>query len=124
MFQINSASGVPIYEQLIQNILRLASAKVLKPHDKLPSVRSLATDLGINPNTVAKAYRELEAQGVIYSVTGKGSFVNEQPQAANETEALRSELRQVCSHANKSGVSAERLKQMIDELYEGGQGND
>ena len=63
MFQINTASGVPIYEQLIHNVTRLTDSGVLKPHDRLPSVRSLAVELGINPNTVAKAYRELETRG-------------------------------------------------------------
>ncbi|MBQ1638530.1 MAG: GntR family transcriptional regulator, partial [Ruminococcus sp.] len=67
MFQINTASGVPIYEQLIHNVTRLTDSGVLKPHDRLPSVRSLAVELGINPNTVAKAYRELETRGFIYS---------------------------------------------------------
>ena len=79
MIFINTASGVPIYEQLIQNVTRLVEAGVLKPHDRLPSVRALAAELGVNPNTVAKAYRELEAQGVTYSSAGKGCFINVAP---------------------------------------------
>ena len=63
MFQIDFASRVPIYEQLVQNIIKLASAGVIKSGDKLPPVRTLASQLGINPNTAAKAYGILESEG-------------------------------------------------------------
>ena len=77
MFQIDFASRVPIYEQLCTNIIKLASAGVFKSGDKLPPVRILASQLGINPNTVAKAYRELESQGYIFSTVGRGSFLTD-----------------------------------------------
>lgn len=65
----------PLYEQVVERFQDLMFRGVLKPDDKMPSVRSLATDLSINPNTIQRAYTELERQGYIYSVKGKGSFV-------------------------------------------------
>lgn len=70
MFSIDSRSRMAIYEQLVQNIIGLIARGVLQPDDQLPSVRNLARDLGINPNTVQKAYQELEAKGMIYQAAG------------------------------------------------------
>jgi GntR family transcriptional regulator len=75
MFQVNLTSKVPIYEQLSGKIMELMMKNVLHENDQLPSVRALAKELGINPNTVQKAYQELEHNGVIYSVVGRGSFI-------------------------------------------------
>lgn len=75
MFQVNLTSKVPIYEQLSRKIMELMMKEVLHENDQLPSVRSLAKELGINPNTVQKAYQELERSGIIYSVAGRGNFV-------------------------------------------------
>ena len=75
MFSINYQSREPIYEQLYSNIIRLISMGVYTPNEKLPTVRALASQLGINPNTVSKAYQMLEQNGYIYSAVGKGSFV-------------------------------------------------
>ena len=74
MFQINLKSGDAIYLQLKEQVVRLALAGALEGGEQLPSVRVLARELGINPNTVSKAYQELEAEGVLYSIAGKGSF--------------------------------------------------
>ncbi len=67
----------PIYEQVIERFQDLMFREILKPGDKMPSVRSLATDLSINPNTIQRAYVELERQGFICTVKGKGSFVSD-----------------------------------------------
>lgn len=77
MFLINLQGKETIYEQIKAQIIKFINAGVLKPNDKLPSVRELASDLGINPNTVQKAYQELEQSGYIYSVFKKGSFVSD-----------------------------------------------
>ena len=77
LFHIDINSTVPLYEQLKQQIIELQLLELLKAGDALPSVRTLARDLGINPNTVSKAYGELEQQGVIYSIAGKGCYVEE-----------------------------------------------
>ncbi len=75
MFTIDYKSRIPIYRQIIDNVEKLAAKGILAPDSQLPSVRSLAVELSINPNTIAKAYAELEKQGVIYSMAGKGSFI-------------------------------------------------
>ena len=77
MFILDLKSRVPIYEQLKNRTLELIMAGVLEQDSQLPSVRSLARDLGVNPNTIQKAYQDMENEGIIYSVAGKGSFVND-----------------------------------------------
>lgn len=75
LFQINLNSRIPIYEQLYNKIIELVMKGQLKEEDQIPSVRSLAKELGVNPNTVQKAYQELERNGIIFSVTGRGNFI-------------------------------------------------
>ncbi len=75
MIFIDYKSRTPIYEQLIDNIKSLVVSGMLKRDDQLPSVRQLAQELAINPNTIQKAYSELEREGVIYSLKGRGSFI-------------------------------------------------
>ena len=89
MIQLNYRDSRPIYEQVKDGLRRLIVTGVLKSGDKLPSVRSLAGQLAINPNTIARAYAELEAEGYTVSVTGKGSFVAE---GNDPNQARRQEL--------------------------------
>lgn len=78
MLIVDYKSGTPIWEQVYNGVLRLAALGILKPGEQLPSVRSVAADAGVNPNTVQKAYAALERDGAIYSVPGRGSFLSEQ----------------------------------------------
>ena len=78
MIQLNYRDPRPIYEQVKDGIRKLAYSGVLGPDDKLPSVRELAMKLAINPNTISRAYKELEQEGFIYTVTGKGTFINQE----------------------------------------------
>lgn len=89
MFSINYRDPRPIYEQVKDSLRRAIITGVLKADEKVPSVRDLAGQLAINPNTIQKAYRELETEGYIYSVPGKGSFVGECGEAI---EARKTEL--------------------------------
>ncbi len=75
MFELDLRSRTPVYEQLADKITELIIKNVLKPDEQLPSVRILSSQLTVNPNTVQKAYRELEHRGYIYSLPGKGSYV-------------------------------------------------
>ncbi|SEU01020.1 GntR family transcriptional regulator [Paenibacillus sp. NFR01] len=75
MFELDIRSRKPIYEQLIEKIKEMVIHGVLQPDEQLPSVRTLSSQLTVNPNTIQKAYRELEREGYIYSLQGKGSFV-------------------------------------------------
>ena len=74
MFTLNYRDSQPIYGQIKDGLRRMIVAGVLEPGEKLPSVRAMAMDLAINPNTIHRAYSELEAEGFIYSIPGKGSF--------------------------------------------------
>lgn len=74
MIQLNYRDPQPIYEQIKKELRRLILSRALMPGEKLPSVRELASALTINPNTIQRAYRELEAEGYIVSIAGKGSF--------------------------------------------------
>ena len=77
MFDIDLQSRTPIYEQLYKRVIELTVKKQLRPGDKLPSVRELAKALGVNPNTVSKAFQNLERDGIIYSLAGRGSFISD-----------------------------------------------
>ena len=88
-------------------------------HEKLPSVRSLATQLSINPNTIQRAYNELEAEGYIYSVAGKGSFVSGTADAdAARRASLTGDLRKLMGELRYLGVTAEEAMTLIKEVYE------
>lgn len=76
MLTLNYRDSRPIYEQIKDGLRRMVVSGALAPDEKLPSVRALATQLSINPNTIQRSYNELEAEGLIYSVPGKGSFVS------------------------------------------------
>lgn len=124
MFIIDAQSKIPIFEQLKKQILEFISIGVLSPDDKLPSVRTLANELGVNPNTVAKAYQELEINGYIYTAKGKGCFVSD-----NDTEQqIRNEkliwyLEQT-KEMKKHQIEKELLLNVINQVYEGGKERD
>ena len=85
MIQINYRDSRPLYEQIKEQLRRLITSGALTADEKLPSVRELASQLAINPNTIQRAYRELENEGYIYKVSGRGSFVS----AIDEVDASR-----------------------------------
>ncbi len=125
MIKLDVQSRKPIYEQLKEQILRLTMLGILSADEKLPSVRSLARDVGINPNTVQKAYQELEHDGIIYTVGGKGSFV------AGNDDGLRQRrekaLEQVTAavlQACDSGCSEEEILMRVRECMKGGSEHD
>ena len=116
MFTIDLTSRIPIYEQIYQKIVMLILNGTLAENDQLPSVRLLAKSAGVNPNTVSKAYQELERNGVIYSVPGRGSFVS----AQNFDEFRKKILADFDSAVNEAfekGISPDDLKARIDTLY-------
>ncbi|WP_066192666.1 MULTISPECIES: GntR family transcriptional regulator [Gracilibacillus] len=117
MFELDLRSRQPIYEQLVDKFKQLIMSEVLQQDEQLPSVRSLAQDLSINPNTIQKAYRELEAQGYIYSVKGKGSFVSQISQIDNtaEIKEIREHLKRLMVEAFFLGMTNQEMKQIIEE---------
>ena len=89
LFRTNPSSGVPIYLQLMEQVKHAVETGALRPGDQLPGIRPLAEELVMNPNTVAKAYRELEHEGVIELRHGAGAFVTSQPRTKKTTDAIR-----------------------------------
>jgi GntR family transcriptional regulator len=126
MFELDMRSRKPIYEQLVDKLKELIINEVLKPDEQLPSVRTLATQLSINPNTIQKAYRELEIQGYIYSLKGKGSFVNPNNQKKDQEKikSVLKELKKLILEALYLGVSVKELTELVKVLEGGGSGND
>src|SRR6202162_4886099 len=88
-FKLDPRSGVPVYRQIIDQVLGGISAGGLKPGDQLPTVRQLAVDLAINPNTVVRAYRELEIRGVLATQQGTGTFITDKKPEKNQVEHQR-----------------------------------
>src|SRR5262252_9672810 len=95
-FRLDSKSGVPVYRQLIDQVLAGIASASLAAGDQLPTVRQVAVDLSINPNTVMRAYRELEIRGVLDTQQGTGTFIAEQEVQPDEVER-RQRLNQIVS---------------------------
>lgn len=120
MFQIDSMSRTPVYEQIIIQLERFVLKGILNKNDQLPSVRSLSMELSINPNTIQKAYSELDRKGLIYSVPGKGCFVSEK---AYENLSLSnrgrlSELEKFITEMAYSGIKKEEIIECVNIAYE------
>ncbi len=116
MILIDYRDTRPIYEQVVEKFRMLILRGVIKPDDKMPSVRNLAVDLSINPNTIQRAYAELERQGYIYTVKGKGNFVAESSQLLQKyKEEILAQLSDICRAAFEIGIAKEELIQCINE---------
>ena len=121
MLYIDYKSGLPIYEQVYNGILRLASLGVLQPGAQLPSVRSVASEAGVNPNTVQKAYAMLERDGVIVSVPGRGSFLAEQRELADiRKKAALNALREAVEAALQTGALSDEILRTVEICFEKG----
>ncbi len=119
MFQIDAMSRTPVYEQIITQAERFITSGLLAPGDQMPSVRGLSLTLRINPNTIQKAYSELDLRGIIHSVPGKGCFVTEN---AKEILLLHgrgriAELRALATELALLGIEKEALLTCINEVY-------
>ncbi len=109
MVTINYKDGRPFYEQVKEDIRRLVVSGAVSPGEKLPSVRELAAQLAINPNTIQRAYRELEAEGYIVSVPGKGSFVAAREENDPRRAELLGKLKETVRELTWLGMSAEEI---------------
>ncbi|HAQ07713.1 MAG TPA: GntR family transcriptional regulator [Bacillus bacterium] len=118
MFELDLRNRKPIYEQLVDKMKELVINEVLKPDEQLPSVRQLAQELTVNPNTIQKAYRELEVQGFIYSQKGKGSFVNQTGFNKNSEKiaSVKQDLEKLISEALYLGMPADEIHALITKL--------
>lgn len=121
MIQLNYRDSKPIYEQIKDGLRRLVVSGVMKKDEKLPSVRELATSLSINPNTIQKAYRELEQEGYIYTVAGKGSYAAERADVASgRNMELMKEFDEIVKELLYLCQDKDILIQRIEELAKGG----
>ncbi len=117
--EINYQSGVPLYQQLKRSFHRLAALGLIKPHEQLPPVRQLAAELGINPNTVQKAYREMEQEKLIYAIPGKGNFLSDRDDNKElEKEEIRRNFLTAAHIAWLAGISSESLHLLLDGCIE------
>ena len=113
MFLIDLKGSESIYEQIKKQIVRFIDIGVLKANDKLPSVRMLANDLGINPNTVERAYNELEKEGIIYTISKKGAFVSSKD---NENFVI-TQAKIALESLKKDGLTRKEAIDIVNELY-------
>lgn len=121
MIQLNYRDSKPIYEQIKDGLRRLVVSGAVKKDEKLPSVRELATSLSINPNTIQKAYRELEQEGYIYTIAGKGSYAAERGDVATgRNEELMKEFDEIVKELLYLCQDKNILIKRIEELAEGG----
>ena len=106
MIPINPRSGVPIYEQVKDGLRTLIVTGAAAPDEKLPSVRELAAQLSINPNTIQRAYRELEREGYIYTAAGRGAFCADWQQAAADRQRLLlGQMKELCCELQRLGMT-------------------
>ncbi len=122
MLLLDHKSRLPIYTQLYQEILRLSALGAMVPGEQLPSVRALAQELGVNPNTVQKAYQLLEHDGYICSVPGKGSFLCDM---GDEAAKKKREAEQALEHAIRSAlenaVNPDEIRALVERILTGGE---
>lgn len=120
MFVINTKDDTPVYVQLQNQVLDYIALGILQKDDQLPSVRTLSKELGINPNTVARAYSNLEMQGYVYSKPAKGVFVNATNVQDIVYEKKLEEFKQKLEDCKNVGISKDKLLQLIEDIYKGG----
>lgn len=121
MIRIDYQDKRPIYEQVIERMQNLIVRGILEPDTKLPSVRNMAIELAINPNTIQRAYAELERTGFIYTVKGKGNYVAaNQIWMGNEKSSAYKELGKAVEQAKTLGITEGEIKAFIEETYRKG----
>lgn len=116
MYKLDHTSGKPLYEQIRDNLKKLIIDGVLKPDEKILSVRELAVEMTINPNTIQKAYKDLENEGYIYSVRAKGFFVAPKDNVKN-TDVLFKALRETVQELYYLGAEEKELLETVFDVY-------
>jgi GntR family transcriptional regulator len=117
VIHLDYSSSNPIYLQIKENIKKLILSGSLKENELLPSVRTLASTLTINVNTVIRAYRELESEGYIYIMQGKGNFVSKVDGIKDREHYLQEKIRILVKEANEVNVDGKQLIELINKVY-------
>jgi GntR family transcriptional regulator len=117
-FHLESRSGVPTYLQLVQQVRQAVRLGILCPGDQLPTVKEVVSSLAINPNTVLRAYRELDLEGVVEGRRGVGTFVREQPPplSPDAVKRLRADLKRWAAEARAAGLDAEAMAALFGDV--------
>jgi GntR family transcriptional regulator len=117
-FRIESSNGLAIYEQIVRQVKFAVAGDALQAGDMVPSVRELSRDLAVNPNTVARAYRELQVEGVLAPVRGTGLEITAHAAkhcAAERVSLIRERLRSVLLEARRSRLDLDEIRSLVDE---------
>ena len=115
-FRLDLRSGVPVYRQIIDQVMGGIAAEALAPGHQLPTVRQVAVDLSINPNTVMRAYRELEIRGVLETQQGTGTFISHQKVKRDEVERRRQLSQLAGEFVSRAGAAGFTLEELLEEL--------
>ncbi len=120
MFSVDAFSRTPVYEQLIEQIERYVLIGVLKPGEQLPSVRAMSVSLAVNPNTIQKAYSDLDSRKIIFSVPGKGCFISENAAdiIGNAKRDNINDLQKVILELKLAGTPKSELIALIESIYD------
>jgi GntR family transcriptional regulator len=122
MFQLNYRDTKPIYEQIKDGLQRLVISQAITPDEKLPSVKDLASSLTINPNTIQRAYRELENEGYVYTIAGKGTFVAPLSTVSDRRmDEILHEFDDIVTELLYMSIDPDTLNKRIIRLKEGGE---
>jgi GntR family transcriptional regulator len=121
-FRLDSLSGVPVFRQLIDQVLGGVATGVLRAGQQLPTVRQVAVDLAINPNTVMRAYREMEIRGIVDTQQGTGTFIAEQKTPPPSDERARQMAQLVGDFVARAGALGFSLAELMERLQEIEQG--
>lgn len=119
MFTIDIMSRTPVYEQIVKQVEEQVLVGIMKAGDKMPSVRNLSIELATNPNTIQKAYTELDRRGIIISVPGRGSFIAEDALSiiGEKSKDEIGELKRIVSALSYAGMSKEEVIEIIEDVY-------
>jgi GntR family transcriptional regulator len=117
-FRLDLRSGVPVYRQLIDQVLGAIAVGTLSQGDRLPTVRQVAVDLAINPNTVMRAYKELEIRGVLTTQQGTGTFISNQPVKQDDLERQRMLYQLAGETVSRAGAAGYTIDELLDVLQE------
>lgn len=120
MINIDPRSSQPIYEQISAQVKENIMKGIMMPGDQLPSIRQLASMILANPNTISKAYQELERMGVIETIRGKGTFIRTDYKAKRDDEKMNEiklALKKIIVEMHYMGLSKEEMNQEVEEIY-------
>lgn len=118
LFRLDMATGVPVYRQIMDQVMGAIASGALLPGNQLPTVRQLAVDLAVNPNTVVRAYRELEFRGVLDTQHGTGTFITQRKVKRSDVEHQRQLGQLVADFVARAGSSGFTLDELMEQLNE------